>query len=141
MLEIPKIKIGSNITIQRVVKHEDTALHYGSGKLDNLLASPSLVGLMIEAAVKLIDDELPEGLITVGNMSKIVHENPTVLGETVSVKVEVKDFDGNKILLDMVAYDEIGLIGRGTHQRTIVNKKGLLKKAQARVKNLRNRDF
>ncbi len=141
MLKTPEIKVGSNITIQRTVKQEDTAIHYGSGKLDNLLASPSLVALMIEASVKLIDEELPEGLITVGKMTKIVHENPTVLGETVSVKVEVKDYDGNKILLDMVAYDEIGMIGRGNHERIIVNKKGLLKKAKDRIENLENKDF
>lgn len=141
MLEIPKVKIGSNITIQRIVKEEDTALNYGSGKLDKLLATPSLVALMIEASVKLIDDKLPEGLITVGKMAKVVHEKPTILGETVSIKVEVKDFDGSRILLDMVAYDEIGLVGRGTHERIIVNKKALLERASKRAKKLQNKDF
>lgn len=141
MLEATNIELGKNITIQRTVGKEDTALNYGSGKLDNLLATPSLVALMIEASVKLIDDNLQEGLISVGKMSKVVHENPTLLGETVSVKVEIKDFDGSKVFIEMSAYDEIGLVGRGTHERMIVNKKGLLKKAQERVSQLENKDF
>lgn len=138
MLEVPNVKVGSNITIQRVVREEDTALNYGSGKLEKLFATPSLVALMIEASVKLIDNKLPEGLITVGKTAKVEHEKATILGETISVKVEVKEFDGNNIMLDMIAYDEIGTIGRGTHQRIIVNKKSLLKKATERAAKLQN---
>lgn len=141
MMEVPKIKVGSSITIQRVVKEEDTALNYGSGKLEKLFATPSLVALMIQASVKLIDDKLPEGFITVGKVAKVVHEKATILGETVSVRVEVKEFDGNNIMLEMIAYDEIGTIGRGTHQRIVVNKKSLLKKATERAVKLQNMDF
>lgn len=141
MLEIPNIEIGSNITIQRVVKEQDTALNYGSGKLEKLFATPSLVALMIEASVKLIDDELPEGLISVGKMSKVVHEKPTILGETVTLKLEVKEFDGSKVVLEMIAYDEIGIIGKGNHQRIIVNKNSLLRKANERAAELENKDF
>lgn len=141
MLEIPNIKIGSNIAIQRVVKEQDTALNYGSGKLEKLFATPSLVALMIEASVMLIDDELPEGLISVGKMAKVVHEKPTILGETVSLKLEVKEFDGSNVILEMIAYDEIGIIGKGTHQRIIVSKSSLLKKANARAAKLENKDF
>lgn len=141
MIEVPKVKVGSNITIQRVVREEDTALNYGSGKLEKLFATPSLVALMIEASVKLIDDKLPEGFITVGKIAKVVHEKATILGETVSVKVEVREFDGNNIILEMIAYDEIGTIGRGTHQRIVVNKKSLLEKATERAAKLQNMDF
>ena len=141
MLEVPKIEIGSNTTIQRVVKEEDTALNYGSGKLENLFATPSLVALMIEGSVKLIDDKLTEGFITIGKMVKVVHEKPTVLGETISVKIEVKEFNGNDITLEMIAYDEIGVIGRGEHQRIVVNKRALLEKANKRSEKLQNMDF
>ncbi|KXG74077.1 thioesterase family protein [Thermotalea metallivorans] len=141
MLEAPKIDIGSSIVIQKKIREEDTALNYGSGKLENLLATPTLVALMIEAAVNLLDDKLPEGMITVGRMVEIVHEKPTGLGATVSVKVEVKDFDGEKIVLDMIACDEVGMIGRGTHERWIVNKDGLLHRAAKRAEQLKNEEF
>ncbi|WP_432401927.1 thioesterase family protein [Wukongibacter sp. M2B1] len=141
MLNVPKIEVGSNVTVQRTVQKEDTALNYGSGKLEKLFATPSLVALMIEASVKLLDDKLPEGFITVGKKAEIVHEKTTVLGETISVNVEVDKFDGNKINLNMTAYDEIGIIGRGAHERIIVNKNALLEKAQKRAKQLENMDF
>ena len=141
MVEVPKLKVGSNFTIQRVVQTEDTALNYGSGKLEKLFATPSLAALMIEASVKLVDDKLIEGFITIGKMVEVIHEKPTILGGTVSVKVEIKEFNGNEIMLGMTAYDEIGIIGRGTHQRIIVNKKALLERANKRAKKLQNMDF
>ncbi|WP_432665794.1 thioesterase [Wukongibacter baidiensis] len=141
MLNVPKVEVGSNITVQRTVQKEDTALNYGSGKLEKLFATPSLVALMIEASAKLLDDKLPEGFITVGKKAEVVHEKTTVLGETISVNVEIEKFDGNRINLKMTAYDEIGIIGRGSHERIIVNKKSLLEKAQKRAEKLDNRDF
>lgn len=141
MMSIPRIAVGGNITVQRTVKKEDTALNYGSGKLDKLFATPSLVALMIEASVKLLDDTLPEGFITVGKQVEIIHEKPTQLDGTVSVKVEVKDYDGSDIDIEMTAYDEIGIIGRGSHQRIVVNKKSLMKKAEKRSEKLENMDF
>lgn len=141
MLERVKIQVGDSITIQKMVNTKDTALNYGSGKVDTLLATPSLVALMIEASVKAIDEKLPEGFVTVGTMAKIVHENPTILGATISVKVEVAKFDGQKITLDMMAYDEIGLVGKGTHERTIVNKEALQKKAMERAERIHNKNF
>ncbi|MBB6214735.1 putative thioesterase [Anaerosolibacter carboniphilus] len=141
MLELPKIQKGAFIVIQKEIKEEDTALNYGSGRLENLLATPSLVALMIEGAVKMVDDKLPEGIITVGKMIQIEHEKPTGLGATVSVKVEVKSFDGVKIVFDMTAYDEIGRIGSGSHERWIVNKNALLQRATERADKLKNKDF
>lgn len=141
MLDIPKIKIGSELTIQKTVEKKDTALHYGSGQLDNLLATPSLVALMIEASAKLIDKDLPEGLISVGKTVQLTHENPTILGETVSVNVTVTNFDGRKVVLEMKAFDEIGIIGTGIHERVIVNKDSLMKKANKRAENLKNMNF
>ncbi|MTI56186.1 thioesterase family protein [Geosporobacter ferrireducens] len=141
MIEIPMIDVGTSVTIQKKIVEEDTALNYGSGKLETLLATPSLVALMIEAAVNAVDHRLPEGMITVGRKMEIVHEKPTGIGATVSVKVEVKDFDGAKIVFDMIAYDEIGMIGRGTHERIIVNKNALLERTMSRAEKLKNMDF
>ncbi|AOT73277.1 hypothetical protein Gferi_23430 [Geosporobacter ferrireducens] len=135
------IDVGTSVTIQKKIVEEDTALNYGSGKLETLLATPSLVALMIEAAVNAVDHRLPEGMITVGRKMEIVHEKPTGIGATVSVKVEVKDFDGAKIVFDMIAYDEIGMIGRGTHERIIVNKNALLERTMSRAEKLKNMDF
>ena len=141
MLDIPKIEAGSNITIQKTVHKEDTGLKYGTGQLDTLFATPSLVALMIEASVQLVDKKLPEGFITVCKTAEVTHEDTTLLGETVSIQVEVARVNGNHIEFKMIAYDEVGLIGSGTHERLIVNKKALLQKAARRAEKLENLDF
>ena len=49
---------------------------------------------------------------------------------TVSVKAEVAEFDGQKILFNIVAYDEAGIIATGKHERMIVNRKMLFQKTR-----------
>ena len=132
----PGLKIGDKITIQKKVTEEDTALKYGSGKLKDLLATPSLVGLMIEGSVQLLDSKLADGFISVGKQTYVVHEKPTIIGETVSITVEITEIKNNRFHLKMTAYDESGVIGFGKHTRTIVNEKWLMIKIQKQKKNL-----
>ena len=140
MLKMPNIKIGESITIQKKVTESDTAINYGSGKLDNLFATPSLVALMIEASTVLLDEQLEEGFITVGKSIQVNHEKPTILGQTISLKVTIKEYKANLIKIDMEAFDEIGKIGSGHHERTIVNKNRLLERASLRELPLESRD-
>ena len=137
----PDLKTGDNLTIQKKVTIEDTALKYGTGKLNNLLATPSLVGLMIEASVKLLDSKLIEGFISVGKKVSVTHEKPTTIGETVSVNVEIKEINNNRYHLVMNAYDESGLIGTGEHIRTIVNERWIHIKLEKHKKEMESRDF
>jgi predicted thioesterase len=141
MLNVPDFKVGDSLTLQKIVTDTDTALNYGSGQLENLLSTPSLVALMIEASVKLLDRKLPEGYITVGKMAQVVHEKPSLLGDTVSVKVEITGFDGSRIQILMTAYDEFGQIGVGSHERYIVNKASLLKRAAEREEYISRSDY
>lgn len=136
-----KLKVGDSLTMQTKVTEESAALNYGSGNLKNLFATPSLVALMIEAASKLVDDTLEEGMISVGKVASVTHEKPTVIGETITVKVEVEKVASERIDIQMEAFDEIGKIGFGFNERHIVNKRGLLKRASEREEKLRNLDF
>lgn len=141
MITIPNYPIGETVTVQRVVSEADTATNYGSGQLENIFAIPSLVTLMLEAGSNLVDAKLPDGFISVGKTAMVDHTKPTILGETVTVEVSVTKVDGNKIHLQMVAYDEIGQIGRGENLRVIVNKASLLRKANERSEELESKDF
>ena len=132
---------GLTLTVQKTVGDTDTSKHYGSGTLGDVFATPSLVALMIEASARLVDENLGENFISVGKMSKVVHEQPTMLGENVSVKVTVKESDRYRVSLEMEAYDEIGLVGTGMHERFIVAKDSFFQKAGERAGRLENRDF
>ncbi|SCZ81215.1 thioesterase family protein [Acidaminobacter hydrogenoformans] len=129
MINVPVFEPGEFLTIQKIVTEDDTAVHYGSGALDTLLATPSLVALMIEAATRLVDSRLPEGYVSVGKSLSITHEKPTVLGETVTIKVSVVNQESNYIQLEMEAFDEEGVIGHGKLDRFVVNKTRLMEKA------------
>jgi predicted thioesterase len=129
MINVPVYEPGEFLTIQKIVTEDDTAIHYGSGALDTLLATPSLVALMIEAATRLVDSRLPEGYVSVGKSLSLTHEKPTILGETVTVKVAVVKQEENFIQLEMEAFDEDGVIGHGKLDRFVVNRSRLMERA------------
>lgn len=137
MISIPVFKTGEFLTVQKVVERADTGANIGSGKLDQLLASPTLLHLMIEASTRLIDDRLPEGLVSVGSSYTIHHEQPTLIGETITCKVIIQEQVDSKISLNMEAYDEVGLVCTGSCERYIVNQNVMVEKAKMRIETLR----
>lgn len=120
MTAYDNIHVGLTLTLQKKVEHEDTSLNYGSGKIENLLATPRLVAFMIEASSRLIDPLLPEGVVSVGHHVEVEHFKPTMLGSTVSVEVKLVRIECGKYILSMRAYDEFGQIGTGLHTRSII---------------------
>lgn len=120
-MQFPGIIIGDRHLLRRIVSEEDTAGNYWNTNVGQLLSTPSLVAMMIEACTELVDQRLPDGFMSVGKSAQVVHEAPTVLGATVTMTVEIEAFDGYHIRLRMQAHDESGLISTGVHERSIVN--------------------
>lgn len=138
-MRFSEYKIGMSKAIQKVVTKEDTAYYYGSGALKDLFATPILAALMIEASVSLIDPLLPEEYISIGRTLSIEHIQPTVLGMTVTVEATISEIDNNRIEIDIKAYDELGEIGRGQHERYIVKYDIIMGKVQHRCHSLNPR--
>jgi len=138
-MKLPDLQIGISKSIQKVITRKDTALNFGSGALDNLLATPTLAALMIEAAVKLIDPLLPDGYLTIGKTLEIEHENPTKEGINVTVTAKLTEQSDNRISLEITAADEIGRIGTGYHVRYIVARDILMKKVDERFHYIQER--
>lgn len=132
---------GTKFTIQKRVTEEDASLNYGSGQLDTVLATPSLVALVIEGSVEAIDEKLPEGIISVGAKMEFEHTNATVIGATVSIEGEIAEFDGKRVVIKFTAFDEVGEIGSGTHERHIVNKDSMMVKAHERSEAIKNKNY
>lgn len=131
-MAMPVLKPGLTKSVQKVITEQDTALNFGSGALTNLLATPTLSALMIEAAVSTVDPLLPDRFITVGKSMSIIHEHPTMKGMTVTVTAKLSSVDRSRLLFDITAYDELGPIGSGTHERYIVNRDVFMEKAGER---------
>ncbi len=132
-MNIPVFSIGMSKSVKKVISQEDTAFNYGSGALRNLMATPILAALMIEAAVNTIDPLLPEDYITIGRKIEIEHENPTKEGMEVYVTAKLVEIDKNILTFEITANDEVGRIGRGYHERQIVNNSILMKKVDERL--------
>ena len=121
-MKFPGITIGLSRTIHHTVDHRDTSGNHLPEDLEPMLSSSGLVNLTIRAAVELVDPLLPDGFISIGKSSAVTHEHPSVLGAHLDLTVTVTAFDGYHITLKLVASDETGIVGSGTHVRSIVNK-------------------
>ena len=107
-------------TSQRIVRECDTAQAVGSGTLP-VFATPMMVALMENAAMKASEQLLQAGESTVGSEINIKHLRPTAIGEEVSATAVLTAQEGRKLTFSVVATDKNGTIGEGTHVRYIVN--------------------
>lgn len=105
------------------------------GALDNLLTTPQIIEVIIEASYKMLDPLLPNGYVTVGKYIELTHNNPTltIMSGSISVVLTVTKLDGNKIFMDVACYDEIGLICKGIYERAIVDKEKLMESTYRRA--------
>lgn len=120
-MKFPGIIVGESYTLNRTVSESDTAGNYWDSDVGQLLSTPSIVAMMIEASTRLVDPRLPDGFMSVGKSAAVVHEHPAVLGALVTMTVEIESFDGYHIGIKMEAFDESGQVSHGAHTRSIVN--------------------
>lgn len=111
---------GLSGTSELVVGRENTARHLGSGGVD-VLATPELVRLMERAAVAAVEHLLPEGCRTVGARVDVEHLAPTPLGERVQARAELVAVEGRRLTFIVEARDEHEVVGRGRHERVIID--------------------
>lgn len=110
------------------VTEENTAAALGSGMLD-VYATPAMIALMEGTCMKSVQAELDEGYGTVGTGLTISHVSATPVGMEVRCISKLVEVDGRKLVFDVQAFDETGLIGQGTHERFIVENEKFFKKA------------
>lgn len=125
------MNIGEKHEVKIVVSEEITAAKMRSGSLP-VLATPFMVALMEQAASELCDKHLQEGISTVGTALDIQHLAPTPVGAEVKAIATVTAYDGRKVCFDVEAHDEIGLIGKGTHERFSIKIDKFMEKAAQR---------
>ena len=103
----------------------NTALTMGSGDME-VFATPTMVALMENAAMKAVAPHLPEGSTTVGAMMQTSHIKPSAPGETVTAEAVLQEVDGRKLTFRVTASDSEGTIGKGIHIRYIVDRERFL---------------
>lgn len=125
------LEIGIKGIEKETVTKQNTALAMGSGEL-NVYATPAMCALMEKAAYKSISSELDKGMGSVGTRLSIEHISATPLGMNVKAESELIEIDGRRLVFTVAAYDEKGEIGRGTHERFIINNEKFQSKTDAK---------
>ena len=111
------LKYTSELTVTKAV----TAIAMGSGDMP-VLATPSMMALMENAAMLAVADHLPERCTTVGGHITSSHLKPSKLGDKVTATATVTRVEGKKIEFKVEAHCGDTLLGEGTHLRFIVDR-------------------
>jgi len=113
------------------VANHHTASALGSGLLD-VFSTPAMIALMEGTAMDAVQDHLPKGYGTVGISVDVKHLAATPLGMNVTAKAELIEIDGKRLVFHVEAYDEKELIGKGMHQRFIIEEEKFLERVDSK---------
>ena len=114
------LEVGMKYEIDRVVTENDTAAKAASGSVE-VLATPVMIAWMEEASLRLAQQELEEGLTTVGTEVNIKHLKGTLVGKTVKVLSTLKEIDRKRLVFDVEVIEDGVAVGTGSHTRFIID--------------------
>ena len=123
------ITVGTKGRAETVVTRENTAAAVGSG-LVPVFGTPFMIALMENAAVNALTPYMEENQGTVGTRLDVSHDSATPIGMKVWAEAEVTAVDGKALTFAVTAYDEAGPIGKGTHNRFIIDVERFLAKTE-----------
>jgi fluoroacetyl-CoA thioesterase len=103
------------------VKPEHLASQVKNPTLPDVLATPVMILAMENAALSAIADYLKPGERAVGTAIDVRHLAATPVGLRVVATAVVTKVDGRHIVFDVTAHDGIEEIGKGTHQRMVID--------------------
>ncbi|MBR0352643.1 MAG: thioesterase family protein [Oscillospiraceae bacterium] len=116
---------------ETVVTEALTARVFGSGELD-VYATPAMIALAEETALKSVADRLEPGQGTVGTRVDVAHLAATPLGMKVRCETDLIEIDRRRLTFSVRVFDEVEKIAEGTHERFVIDNEKFLKKAGAK---------
>lgn len=125
------IPVGAKGISENVVTDELTAAAIGSGSV-RVFATPYMIAIMELASCNALAPYYEEGQSSVGTKLNVSHDAATPVGMKVRAEAEVVEVDRRRIVLNVTAYDEAGVIGKGTHERFLIDAAKFLAKAEAK---------
>ena len=117
--------------VEKRVAEDDTAARWGSG-LVPVFGTPSLVGLMENAAVEALKGHLPAERTSVGGHMDVRHLAPTPVGMHVRARAELVEIDGQRLVFTIEAWDDAECIGEASHTRFVIEQQRFLERAESK---------
>lgn len=121
------LKTGLTATSTLTVSASNTAMSAGSGDMA-VLATPWLVALMENAAMRAVAPCLEPGLTTVGTAVSVSHIKASAVGAEVCAEAVLTAVEGRKLTFSVSASEQGVTVGQGTHTRFIVDRERFLAK-------------
>lgn len=115
------IEVGAKGVATLVVGHEHLASSFKDALLPPVFATPMMVRLMENAALNAIRSHFDPHESSVGTAIALHHLAATPEGMRVRAEAEVTAVEGRRIAFAVTAYDEVEMIGRGTHERMVID--------------------
>jgi predicted thioesterase len=104
----------------------------GGDSFPAVLATARMVALMETAAARVLQPLLGPGELSVGVTVDIIHSAPTPPGVRVTANARYIGREGKLFVFEIIARDEGGEIGRGSHKRAVVETERLVRAAAKR---------
>jgi len=128
------LEIGKTATVKTTVNNTNTAETVGSGNLE-VFSTPMMIALMEKAACEVLADSLEAGHTAVGTQVNITHIAASPVGMGITATATIESISGREIKFAVVAHDDAGEIGNGTHTRFIVDEARFMDKTNMRKKS------
>ena len=127
------MEVGIKNTKELTVTEELTAEHMGSG-LAPVFATPCMIAMIEGTAAESVEPFLEEGQGTVGIKVDVEHLGATPIGMKVRCETELIEVDRKRLVFEAAVYDETGLVGKGRHERFIIDNERFMEKVRAKLK-------
>jgi fluoroacetyl-CoA thioesterase len=115
------IPIGAKGSFTLRVRPEHLASRFKDPMLPNVLATPVMILAMENAALDAVRGFLDPGESAVGIAVDVRHLAPTPAGHEIRAEAEVTKVEGRRIEFRASVRDETEEIGRGTHERMVID--------------------
>lgn len=122
-----ELKVGLVGSATTSVNEINIAKTMKSGALP-VFATPAMCALMEEAACAAVQDCLEPGAGTVGISLNISHDRATPMFQEVTATATLVAIEGRKLVYTVEAKDNKGVIGKGSHERFIINNEKFMSK-------------
>jgi fluoroacetyl-CoA thioesterase len=126
------IPLGAKGAFTLVVTPEHLANRFKDAILPPVLATPLMILAMENAALNAIRNYLEPGETALGTAVDIRHIAATPVGQRVTAEAEVTRVEDRRIVFAVTARDDVEEIGKGTHERMVVDLRRLMQRLDAK---------
>jgi fluoroacetyl-CoA thioesterase len=126
------IPLGAKGAFTLVVTPEHLANRFKDAILPPVLATPLMILAMENAALNAIRNYLEPGETALGTAVDIRHIAATPAGQRVTAEAEVIQVEDRRIVFAVAARDDVEEIGKGTHERMVVDLRRVTKRLDAK---------